>query len=385
MPIFENTLNAFQYKSDKELKRSRLLFKMVKNPSLVRAGKTLLLIARFLHIPVSWMVKPLVFKQFCGGETVGECQPVIKKLAQYNVKTILDYSVEGVGNEDFFDRVSEQVLAVIKMAAGRPEMPFAVFKPSGICSHAVLEKFSFDKNGDEAGYRSFIERLDRIFSLAYQHKVPVMIDAEESWLQPAVDHAAMLMTEKYNSGQAIVYNTLQMYRHDRTEFLKNVTEACRKKNLTAGFKLVRGAYIEKERKRAEQMKYPSPVYALKNETDDAFNAAAMFCLKNIENLSFCLATHNENSCSLLMQQLNQASLPVNDRRIWFAQLFGMSDHISFNLSCKGYNVAKYVPYGEVKLVMPYLIRRAEENTSVKGQTGRELSMLNREILRRKLI
>ncbi len=349
-------------------------------------GKQVTLVALALRLPIRGMIKATIFHQFCGGENIAECGTTTKVLDKYSIGTILDYSVEGKGNESDFSAATEEVLRTVSTANGNKNIPFCVFKMSGLCGLELLEKMSLggELNEVELTAKGKLEmRLDQICKQAWETGTPIFIDAEESWVQQAIDDLAMQMILKYNQKTAVVYNTLQMYRHDRIAHMKEAHASCKSNSVVYAVKIVRGAYMEKERERALEMGYPSPIQVDKTATDSDFNDSVMYCLDNLAEISLCAGTHNEESSMLMSKELKRRGISKEDKRAYFAQLFGMSDHISFNLSNTGYNVAKYVPYGPVREVMPYLIRRADENTSVAGQTGRELKLISAEIRRRK--
>jgi len=386
MISFDNTEIAFKSKSSRDLKRSYVLFKTLAHNSLVKVGGVLTQSALRVHIPINWIVKPTIYKQFVGGEDIEECTPVVEQLSKFNVKAILDYSVEGKESPEDIQAALEETLRSIKNAAGNSNIPYAVFKPTAFTTSTVLEKVSASlplsaKEQKEAD--SFRQRIEVLCKSAYEQDVPILIDAEDSWFQNFIDEVVIDMMAKYNKERAIVFNTFQMYRHDRLDFLKKSHEMALESDYFLGAKFVRGAYMEKERERADKMGYPSPIQADKESTDNDYNAALKFCVENIDRISVFNGTHNEFSSKYLTQLMAENALKNDDPRIWFSQLYGMSDHISFNLAYEGFNIAKYLPYGPVKHVIPYLVRRAEENTSVKGQTGRELSLITKELNRRK--
>ncbi len=383
---FDNTEIAFKGKSDSDLNRSYYLFKLIGNPSLVKVGDVMTNFALALHIPIGWAIKGNIFKQFCGGETIAECARATKILDKGNIGTILDYSVEGKESEKDFDATTEETLHTIQTAHNNEHIPFCVFKVTGVARFALLEKINAkEKLSDEeiAEWQRVRERVDRICGLAEKTGTPVFIDAEDSWIQDAIDDLTNEMMEKYNGKKAVVYNTIQLYRHDRLAFLKKCHQDAKSKSYYSGYKLVRGAYMEKERARAAEKGYLDPIQPNKEASDRDFNLALEYCLENIDTISICCGSHNEQSSMLLATMMDKKGISRNDKRVYFAQLFGMSDHISFNLAHAGYNVAKYVPYGPIREVIPYLIRRAKENTSVKGQTGRELGLIIKEKERRK--
>ncbi|MES2799632.1 MAG: proline dehydrogenase family protein [Bacteroidota bacterium] len=387
MISFENTEVAFKSKSNKDLRRAYLLFKAIGSPRMVKFGKWATKTSFSIGLPISGMIKATIFKQFCGGESIEECAATTEALGQFGIGTILDYSVEGKTSDEDFEKTTLEIIDTILFAAKRKHIPFAVFKVTGISQFAILEAANESEahlnEVDLAKYHEIEQRIDRICKAAFDAGIPVFIDAEESWIQDVIDRLALKMMRKYNQQRAIVYNTIQMYRHDRYDFLAQQIEIAKKENIHLGIKLVRGAYMEKERARAVQKGYPSPIQKDKKSSDDDFNKAVELLLANINCIELCAGTHNEDSSLLLAELMTKYSIKSNDHRIWFAQLLGMSDHISYNLAHHGFNVAKYVPYGPVKEVMPYLLRRADENTSVAGQTSRELSLIMKERKRRK--
>jgi proline dehydrogenase len=386
MVSFDNTEVAFSGKSDSDLRRAYWLFRMIGKPALVKIGKHLTTFALKIHFPIKGIVKRTIFKHFCGGENITECAAKTEDLAKFGIGTILDYSVEGKTSEADLDHTAEEIRQTALVAKGKEHIPFCVFKVTGVARFEILEKVSANAELNEEEkqeYLRVVARVDKICKEAYQSETPVFIDAEESWIQPAIDGLCDAMMAKYNKQKAIVYNTIQLYRHDRLQFLKDSHDKAKKGGYHLGLKLVRGAYMEKERDRAAKLGYPSPIQPDKSATDRDYDLALTYCVENIENIAICAGTHNEQSSLHLVQLMAKHGLPKDDKRINYAQLLGMSDHISFNLSAKSYRVAKYVPYGPVREVLPYLIRRAEENTSVKGQTGRELSLIIKERKRRK--
>lgn len=387
MLSFENTEIAFKSKSTPDLKRAYWLFKIVSSPIIVKIGKVATNFALSLRLPIRKIVKATIFKQFCGGESIEDCRNKMEELATFKVGTILDYSIEGKTTDEDFEQTVEIIIQTIQEGINNKNIPFAVFKVTGIGSINLLEMAS-DQNcnlneSQILELEGIKNRIERICAAAHTAMIPVFIDAEESWIQAIIDTWALEMMLKYNLEKAIVYNTLQMYRHDRLEFLTSCSENAKKHGIKYGIKLVRGAYMEKERARAQKLGYPSPIYPDKNASDDAYNTALKFILEHEMLFALCAGTHNEESSLLLTQELERKQISRDNDKFYFAQLLGMSDHISFNLSNAGFKVAKYVPFGPVKEVMPYLLRRADENTSVAGQTGRELSLIIKELDRRK--
>ena len=383
---FENTEIAFQSKSTKQLNKSYWLFKLVSNNTLVKVSPFLLKIAFALRLPIKGLIKQTIFEQFCGGESIENCDKRIQSLAKFNIGTILDYSVEGKSIEDDFNRVTKETIQTILKAKENDNIPFAVFKISGLARLELLEKVSNSKmelnKEEKKEFKRVKERINLICITAYKNNVRLFIDAEESWIQDTIDEIVISMMRKYNSERAIVFNTLQMYRWDRLAFLKQSYADAENGNYFLGLKIVRGAYLEKERERAKKMGYPSPIQKDKESCDNDYNLALRFCMNHIDKIALCAGTHNEQSSILLTQLMDENNILKNDQRVYFSQLLGMSEHISFNLSNNEYNVAKYMPYGPIKDVLPYLIRRAEENTSIAGQTGRELSLIIKEKKRR---
>lgn len=387
MKQFNNTEIAFRSKSNQDLNRAYWLFKIIGYPSIVKIGKGFTTFALKSHLPINGIIRSTIFKQFCGGETINECEKVTSELYSYGIGTILDYSVEGKTSDEDFEKTTKEIIATILKAKGNPAIPYAVFKVTGIATFSILEKYNYLDNelseNDKIAFQGIFSRVDRICKAAFDNDVPVFIDAEETWIQDTIDRLCVSMMNKYNKEKAIVFNTLQMYRHDRIVFLENAIQDAKQNGYHYGIKLVRGAYMEKERERAIQFGYPSPIQATKMDTDSDYNKALEIIIENIAILALCAGTHNEESSSFLADLIEKKGLTKEDKRIYFAQLLGMSDHISYNLSNANYNVAKYVPYGPISEVLPYLLRRADENTSVAGQTGRELSLLTIEKQRRK--
>jgi len=387
---FENTAIAFKGKDDAALRRSYWLFKLIGNPSMVRIGGTLTNFALGIGFPMGWLIKNNIFAQFCGGETVEECKAASARLAEYGIGTILDYSVEGKEKESDFDETAEEIIRTIDAAKGNPHIPFCVFKVTGVARFELLERQNEVVRGtltqltekDQAEWSRVVQRVLHICQAAYDADQRIFIDAEDSWIQDAIDQLCHDMMEKFNHQAPIVYNTVQLYRHDRLEFLKKAHAWAKDKGLHYAVKLVRGAYMEKEGKRATEMGYQNPIQPSKEATDRDFNAGVKYCLGNLQDMALCCGSHNEESSMLLAQWMEERGIVKNDNRVAFAQLFGMSDHISYNLADAGYNVVKYLPYGPIKEVMPYLLRRAQENTSVKGQTSRELGLILKERKRR---
>ena len=386
MLSFDNTETAFAGKSNNDLNRSYWLFKMVSNVNMVKLGAKLTPLSFKLHLPIKGIIRSTIFKQFCGGENIEDCSKTIEFLGKYKIGTIMDYSVEGKETEHDFDATAKETLATIDKAKGNKNIPFCVFKTTGLGRFSILEKASSDASlstEEEKEYGNIKKRVNKICEAAFNAGVPIFIDAEESWIQQAIDNLANEMMAKYNSQKAIVYNTFQLYRKDRLAYLKQSFEMASKGNYYLGAKLVRGAYMEKERERAKKMNYPSPIQDSKEQTDIVFDQALAFCVEHIDKIAICAGTHNEKSSLNLTEWMQKKEIIKSNPHIYFSQLLGMSDHISYNLAKEGYNVVKYVPYGPVQEVLPYLIRRAQENTSVKGQTGRELSLIIKEKTRRR--
>ncbi|MNJ95139.1 bifunctional proline dehydrogenase/pyrroline-5-carboxylate dehydrogenase [compost metagenome] len=385
--IFNNTADAFVLKSDTELDRAYFLFKMIASEPLVKIGTAVTNFALKVHLPVEGLIRATVFDHFCGGINEQDCLPVVDKMFTKGVSSVLDYSVEAKEDESEFDKALEITLRTIEFAKERKAIPFAVFKPTGFGRFDLWEKLGEGKAftaEETAEWNKVVERFEIVCKTAHANDVALLIDAEESWMQDAADDLVADMMRKYNKEKAIVFNTLQMYRWDRLDYLKKLHEQAKEEGFYIGMKIVRGAYMEKENKRAEEMGYVSPICASKEATDINYNAAVNYMVEHIDKMAIFAGTHNEESSYMLIGLMQQNSLSANDSRIWFGQLYGMSDNISFNLAAHGYNVAKYLPFGPVRDVMPYLIRRAEENTSVAGQTSRELNLISAERKRRKL-
>lgn len=385
MISFDNTEIAFKSKSDKELKRAYWLFKIVASPTMVKLGKIFAKPA--LYIGFKPLIKNTIFKQFCGGENINDCSNAIENLNKFKIGTILDYSVEGKTSEENLDETRDEIIRTTVKAKGNNAIPFCVFKVTGVVRFELLEKVSACANlskEEQEEWQRGKARVTAICKAAEAADKPIFIDAEESWIQKAIDDMTTELMAEINRGKTIVYNTYQLYRHDRFEYLKNEVEAAKKGGYLVGAKLVRGAYMEKERNRAGEKGYASPIQKDKDHSDKDYDLALDYCIENINTISICAGSHNEKSSLHLTEIMKKHNVASNDKRVYFAQLLGMSDHISYNLADAGFNVAKYVPYGPVKEVLPYLIRRAQENTSVKGQTGRELGLIIKERNRRKI-
>lgn len=384
---FDNTEIAFRSKTDADLKQAYWLFKVININFLTKIGPPITNFALKIGLPIQSLIKSTIFKHFCGGENIVDCEATVKQLFAEKVGSILDYSVEGEESEAVFDETCQEIMRTIQNASKDNRVPLTVFKPTGIGKFAILEKLDAKQalnEEEQAAFERFKDRMDQICKLAHDLDVRVMVDAEETWIQNTIDSSVLEMMRRYNQNKAIVYNTYQLYRHNKLASLKADAEIAVQEKFFIGAKLVRGAYMEKERKRAESINYPSPIQADKESTDRDYNRAIEFCIEHIDIISFVAGTHNEDSCRLLAQLLEKNGIAQDHEHVYFSQLLGMSDNLSFNLSAQGYNVAKYVPYGPVKAVMPYLFRRAEENTSVAGQMGRELRLISIELKRRNL-
>ena len=384
--IFNNTQVAFALKTDTELERAYFLFKMIDNEPLVRIGTAVTNFALKAHLPVESLIRATVFDHFCGGTTEEDCLSVVDKMFTKGVSSVLDYSVEGKEEEEQFDTALQMTLKTVEFAKERKAIPFAVFKPTGLGRFDLYTKVG-EKHSltfeEKKEWDRVVARFELICITAHEKDVALLIDGEESWMQDAADDLVTEMMRKYNKKKAIVFNTLQLYRWDRLDYLKKLHEKAKAEGFYIGMKIVRGAYMEKENNRAEEMGYPTPICESKEATDNNYDLTMDYMMDNIDTISIFAGTHNESSSYKLIEMMQAKGISKNDERIWFGQLYGMSDNISYNLAEYGYNVAKYLPFGPVRDVMPYLIRRAEENTSVAGQTSRELNMLKTERQRRK--
>ena len=382
---FENTAIAFEHKSNKALRKADFLFSNIGKPWLVKLGAFFTPLAFKLHLPVKGLIKATIFDQFCGGETLEEAVRAAEALGKFGVGVALDYGVEAVEGEENYDKAVPEFLRAIGFATGKPHIPFVAVKVTGFARFGLLEKIHAKETLDAEEQQEFERVKDRIRTIcaaAAKGKVGVLIDAEESWVQQPVDDLVDEMMALFNKEEVIVYNTFQFYRHDRLAYLHTSFQKAQQQGYLLGAKLVRGAYMEKERKRAEEESYPSPIQPNKEATDKDYDDAIRFCIDRLEHLAVFVGTHNEDSCMLAAELLHKKGLPHNHPRVSFSQLYGMSDNITFNLAHAGYRVSKYLPYGPVKDVMPYLIRRAQENTSIAGQMGRELGLIREEMKRR---
>lgn len=384
---FDNTEIAFAAKSTGSLKQAHFLFSSMANSLLTKIGITLTKLSFRLKLPIKGLIKETIFKQFCGGETLIEANETAKQLAPYGISVIMDYGVEGKSSEVEFEKTTDSFIETIKFAADKPHIPFISLKVTAFARFELLEKLHANKDllpqeHDEA--LRVRDRIERICECAYLHGKMILIDAEETWIQEPIDDLANAMMAKYNQDRIVVFNTFQLYCHDRLNYLKESHKLATSKEYKLGAKLVRGAYMEKERNRADKLNYKSPIQIDKASTDKDYNEALKYCLMNHERIALFVGTHNELSCLMATVLMKEYNLPNNTTLVYFSQLYGMSDNISFNLSQAGYNVSKYLPYGPVEDVIPYLMRRAQENTSVAGQTGRELGLIKKELERRKV-
>lgn len=384
--LFENTETAFSLKSDSELERAYFLFKMISSQPLVRIGTAATNFALKANLPVEGLIRSTVFDHFCGGVNEDDCLEVVDKMYDKGVSSVLDFSVEGKEEEKQFDAAMNKTIELIEFADEKEAMPIAVFKPTGFGRFHLYQKIGEKKSltdAEQNEWNRVVERFHKVCKLGKEKDVEILIDAEESWMQDSADDLVEELMRTYNTEKPIVFNTLQCYRWDRLDYLKELHQRAKKEGFKIGMKIVRGAYMEKERLRAEEIGYKSPICIDKSATDKVFNDTLSYILNNLRDIALFIGTHNEESSYLAMQLMKDYGINKSDNNVWFGQLYGMSDHISFNLAEQGYNVAKYIPFGPVKDVMPYLIRRAEENTSVAGQTSRELSLLKKERKRRK--
>ncbi|MGN6601706.1 MAG: proline dehydrogenase family protein [Ginsengibacter sp.] len=397
---FDDTKTAFAYKSNSELKRAHFIFRSMGRPWLVRLGLWLTPLALRLYLPVKGLIRSTIFRQFVGGETLEKTAPVVDKLGQFNVKVILDYGVEGKEGEENFEHAADEFIKVIRYAASRTNIPFMSIKLTGLSRFELLQKIDslavyadvvkgiipLEKlsESEKVEWERIATRLRKICRVASESNVGVLIDAEESWIQHAEDAITTQMMKEFNIEKAVIYNTAQLYRHDRLQYIKDSCSFAKQNNFIPAMKLVRGAYMERERERAAEMNYPSPINATKQATDDEFNAAVEFCIDPVNNMHVVIGSHNEYSNLHGVKLMEKFGLPLNDPRIHFSQLFGMSDNITFNLAKAGCNVSKYLPFGPIQDVIPYLMRRAQENSSVGGQSGRELLLNEKELKRRNI-
>ncbi len=387
MSIFNDTKIAFAEKSTAQLEKAKWMFTAIKYPSLTNVGINVLNFTIKNNFPlVTDLVKTTLFEQFCGGETREQSMKVVDKMFKHHVGSIFDYAIEGKEEEAAFDTTCQEIKENIKFAIGNPAIPFVVFKPTGFGRLDLYADVSAGKeltSSEKEEWQRVRNRYEEVCKMAYDNKVILMIDAEESWMQDAVDHLVNEMMEKYNKEKAYIWNTIQMYRTGRLEYLAQDLERAKSKNYFLGYKFVRGAYMEKERERAAEKNYPDPIQPTKEATDDNYNAAVDFVLENLDRVAAFFGTHNEKSTELAIDKMKTLGLAHDDERLHFGQLYGMSDNITYWLGENKYNACKYLPYGPVKDVVPYLTRRAQENTSVAGQTGRELSLIQKELERRR--
>lgn len=383
---FENTAIAFKYRSNTELKKAQALFAFMGSPSATSLGISLANIGLKLRLPITGIIKKTVFNQFCGGENLQEAAATAKMLNEYNVGVALDYGVEGKSSEADFDMAVPEFIKAIKYAAQQPNIPFIPIKITGFARFDLLVKVHEKEtltDEEKAEWDRVWVRIEAICKCAVENNIRILVDAEESWIQDPIDDLTNAMMAKFNKEKAYIYNTFQMYLHTTLPYLKKSLEMAEEQNFIVGAKIVRGAYMEKERERAMQKGYISPVQINKKATDDDYNTGVAFCMEHIDKMHLFIGTHNEESCMKAIQLMQAKGIAADSEQVFFSQLYGMSDNITFNLANAGFRCCKYLPYGPVRDVMPYLMRRAQENTSVAGQTGRELTLINKEMQRRK--
>jgi len=388
----ENTQHAFAYKSNADLRKARFLFSVIQSPLVVSIATNVTPFLMKSGLPINGLIRSTIFKQFVGGETLEDSARVTKQLGSYGVQVILDYGVEAREGEENFDAVTEKIIEAVEFAATEKNVPFVSVKLTGLASMNLLDTLNeaprlrsgiHDSESQTAEWERVRERMYAICDVANEKGIGILIDAEETWIQDPIDRLAIELMGVYNKEKVVVYNTYQLYRHDRLHFLKLSHKLAVEGNFLLGAKLVRGAYMEKERERALAMNYPSPIHDDKNATDADFDAATLYCIQNKENISLIVASHNEHSNLSIVTKMQELGMSNNDTKVHFSQLFGMSDHISFNMALENYNVSKYLPFGPIQDVIPYLMRRAQENSSVNGQTNRELLLIRKELARRK--
>jgi proline dehydrogenase len=382
---FNNTANAFSLKSDKDLKKAHFIFSSMSMPWLVNLGSKATMLALNWKLPVKGIIKDTIFSQFCGGTTDEECMPLVEKMFEKGVSSILDYSVEGKENEADFDAVVGKKLTLIHMASENNALPFEVVKPTGIGRFYIWQKITEKKTltpPEELEWERIYNRVDLLCKTAVDNNIALLFDGEETWMQDAADDLIQEMMQKYNIGKAYIYNTVQCYRHDRLDYIMELYEDAKANGYIIGAKIVRGAYMEKERERAQAYNYPSPICKDKKATDEMYDHVMHYILDRLDTIKLCVGTHNEASTLEAMKYLNANEIEPNTQDVWFGQLYGMSDNLTFNLAALGHNTFKILPFGPIEDVMPYLIRRAQENTSVAGQTGRELTLIKQEMKRR---
>ncbi len=382
---FDNTEIAFRSRSTTELRKAKLLFLSFGSPTLLSAGPKLVNFALSLRLPITPLIRATIFEQFCGGVTFEDCAKTVQDLAEYKIRSVLDYSVEGLGTEAAFDGARSEILKVIAYSKGNPNIPFAVFKVTGVGRIALLEKASTKaklSTEDKQELGRVEARVHEISAAAKGAGLRLLFDAEESWIQPYIDDLALRTMREFNRDRAVIYNTLQMYLVRRLGSLQELLEEGKAGKFHVGVKLVRGAYMEKERARAAAKHHASPIQPDKAATDRDFDAALDLSVANLERLALFAGSHNEHSNHHLAELIVKRGLKYDDPRVEFSQLLGMSDNLTYNLADRGFNVTKYVPYGPIRAVIPYLTRRAAENSSIKGQAGRELQLIDRELKRR---
>jgi len=386
IPQFDNTEISFRYRNDKELALARWLFRSMGSRTVTVIGSAVTQMALKAHLPVKGLIRKTIYQQFCGGESLEDAAKTADKIGKYQVNVILDYGVEGKESEADFERATGEMIKAIQFAASRPNIPFVSLKVTGFARFVLLEKIHEGTAllpGESEEWKRVHQRIERICTAANEQNIMMLIDAEETWIQEPVNELTEKMMERFNKNRVIIFNTYQMYSSGTLDFLKDSMDKASAKGYLLGAKIVRGAYMEKERARAAKMGYPDPIQPNKEATDRDYDLAIAFCLEHIDRLALFIGTHNESSCLDAVRLMQAHHISAGCPNVYFSQLYGMGDNISFNLANAGYHVSKYLPYGPVADVIPYLMRRAQENTSVAGQTSRELLLINQEVKRRK--
>ena len=383
--IFENTRVAFKMKNNFHLYNAIFLFNIITRKVLVKFFTNITMLMLKINLPIKWILKKTIYRHFCGGIDLYECNEIINKMYKMNVHSILDYSVEAQKDEILFEKSCEKKIEIINSVYANNAIPFTVFKPTSIGRYELFKDLSKEKklnDKEKHEWLKVVSRFHKICKHAMKMNIKILIDAEEFEVQKAIDDLSIEMMKKYNVKNTYVYNTIQFYRWDRLDYVKNIFQKYSKSKFKLGFKLVRGAYMEKERLMAKKGNYESPICKTKIDTDKNFDSGVELMFKNLEKVEFFVATHNEKSNYKLIELMRKNGIKNSDKKIWFGQLYGMSDNITYNLAKAGYNVAKILPFGPVENLVPYLIRRAQENSSFEGQSNRELSLLRKELKRR---
>lgn len=380
--------SAFSHYSISQLRRTKVLFKILQNPLVSWFSGFVPHIPILLRLPfVKSLIKHYIFSHFCGGEDWKEVHQSALKLQKQNILSSLDYSVECKQTEQDYETTKKVLLNVLEEAKNLSHIPFCVLKITGLGRFALLEKIHNGQtlsDNEKAEWQRVQSRFDSICEKAVDCNTKLLVDAEESWIQKPIDNIVKRAMKRHNQNEPMIYNTYQLYLKAKYEQLKTDWEKAKEKGYILGSKLVRGAYMEKETKRAVKMHLPNPIQPSKAKCDQDFNDSLKFCLKHIDDFGIYIGTHNIESTQKARQLMQEYGIAKSDERVFFSQLLGMREILSYELAQQDYLVSKYTPFGKIAEVIPYLLRRIQENSSVKDQLNDEIKVITRELENQKL-